>query len=188
MGSMPVTVRTVGHGAQAAGSFTGLVTAAGVGHVVDVRSYPGSRRHPHFGRPAMEDWLPAAGVAYSWDPRLGGRRRPVPGSRHTGLTHEAFRAYADHMATPGFRTALAELEELAAERPSAIMCSEGLWWRCHRRLVADALLVDGWAVVHIGPDGRRAAHELTEFARVRDGELVYPPPAPEPQPSRSPVK
>ncbi len=174
---MPVTVRTVGHGAQAAGSFAALVTGAGVAHVVDVRSYPASRRHPHFGRAAMEEWLPAAGVAYSWDPRLGGRRRPVPGSRHTGLTHGAFRAYADHMASADFATGVADLLDLAGGRPGggvAVMCAESLWWQCHRRLLADTLvLVHGVAVEHLMPDGRLAPHRPTDAARVEDGGLVY---------------
>jgi uncharacterized protein (DUF488 family) len=177
MGAMPVTIRTVGHGAQAAETFAGLITAAGVGHVLDVRSYPGSRRHPHFGRAAMEDWLPAAGVAYSWDPRLGGRRRPVPGSRHTGLGHEAFRAYADHMEGAEFAAGVADLLDLAAGRAGgevAVMCAESLWWRCHRRLLADTLvLVHGVAVEHIMPDGRLAPHRPTEAARVENGGLVY---------------
>lgn len=177
MGAMSVTVRTVGHGAQEAESFAGLVVAAGVDHVVDVRSFPGSRRHPHFGRAAMEEWLPAAGVAYSWDPRLGGRRRPVPGSRHTGLTHDAFRAYADHMESAGFAAGVAGLLDLAAGRPAgavAVMCAESLWWNCHRRLLADALVLGhGAAVEHLMPDGRLAPHRPTDAVRVEDGVLVY---------------
>jgi uncharacterized protein (DUF488 family) len=177
MGAMPVTIRTVGHGAQAAETFAGLITAAGVGHVLDVRSYPGSRRHPHFGRAAMEDWLPAAGVAYSWDPRLGGRRRPVPESRHTGLGHEAFRAYADHMEGAEFAAGVADLLDLASAPPDgrvAVMCAESLWWQCHRRLLADALvLVHGVAMEHVMPDGRLVPHHPTEAARVEGGGLVY---------------
>ena len=177
MGAMPVTIRTVGHGAQPAEAFITLMTGAGVGHVVDVRSYPGSRRHPHFGRPALEAWLPAAGVTYSWDPRLGGRRKPQPGSRHPGLTHEAFRAYADHMESAEFVSGVAALLDLAAGRPDggvAIMCAESLWWQCHRRLLADTLtLVHGLTVEHLMPDGRLAPHRPTEAARVEEGGLVY---------------
>ena len=146
--------------------------------MVDVRSYPGSRRHPHFGRAAMEDWLAAAGVAYSWEPRLGGRRKAVPGSRHTGLTHDAFRAYADHMASPDFAAGVvAVLDLAAASSPTggvAVMCAESLWWQCHRRLLADALvLLHGAAVEHLMPDGRLAPHRPTAAARVEDGSLVY---------------
>lgn len=177
MVGVTVTFRTVGHGAQAAESFVALVSAAGISQVVDVRSFPGSRRHPHFGRTAMEEWLPAAGVAYSWERRLGGRRRPVPGSRHVGLTHEAFRAYADHMGTPEFAEAVGELLELSASGPdgaTAVMCAESLWWNCHRRLLADALVLGHGAVVeHLMPDGRLAPHRPTDTARVEDGGVVY---------------
>jgi uncharacterized protein (DUF488 family) len=172
-----LTFRTVGHGAQAAESFAGLVAGAGVAHVVDVRSFPGSRRHPHFGRAALEEWLPAAGVGYSWDPRLGGRRRPVPGSRHVGLEHDAFRAYADHMESPEFAAGVADLLDLAAGRGTgevAVMCAESLWWRCHRRLLADCLvLLNGAAVEHLMPDGRLVPHRPTDAARVEDTRLVY---------------
>jgi uncharacterized protein (DUF488 family) len=174
---MPVTVRTVGHGAQAADAFAALVRGVGVAHVVDVRSYPGSRRHPHFGRAAMEEWLVAAGVAYSWEPRLGGRRPPVPGSRHTGLTHDAFRAYAGHMEGPDFAAGVAALLSAAAAAPDggvAVMCAESLWWQCHRRLLADTLvLVHGVGVEHVMPDGRLAPHRPTDAARVEDAVLVY---------------
>jgi uncharacterized protein (DUF488 family) len=174
---MPVTIRTVGHGARTAESFVALVTGAGVGHVVDVRSYPGSRRHPHFGRPALEEWLPAAGVTYSWEPRLGGRRKPRPDSRHTGLTHEGFRAYTDHMESAEFAAGLAEVLDLAPGQMDgevAVMCAESLWWQCHRRLLADALaLLHGVTVEHLMPDGRLAPHRPTEAARVEDGGLVY---------------
>ena len=174
---MAVLLRSVGHGARPAEAFTALVQGAGVGHVVDVRSYPGSRRHPHFGRAAMEDWLGASEVLYSWEPRLGGRRPPVPGSRHTGLTHDAFRAYADHMEGPDFAAGVAALLERAAAAPAggvAVMCAESLWWQCHRRLLADALvLLHGAAVEHLMPDGRLAPHRPTDAARVEDGVLVY---------------
>ncbi|MGH9034208.1 MAG: DUF488 family protein [Acidimicrobiia bacterium] len=174
---MPVTIRTLGHGAQTADAFVALVTGAAVGHVVDVRSYPGSRRHPHFGRPDLEEWLPAAGVTYSWERRLGGRRKPSPDSRHAGLTHEGFRAYADHMQSAEFAAGLAEVLDLTAGRADggvAAMCAESVWWQCHRRLLADALvLLHGVTVEHLMPDGRLAPHRPTEAARVEGGGLVY---------------
>jgi uncharacterized protein (DUF488 family) len=147
-----------------------------VAHLVDVRSYPGSRRHPHFGRDRMAQWLPGAGVAYSWEPRLGGRRRPVPGSPHVALAHEAFRAYADHMETPEFAAGLGELLALAGGGTGAvaIMCAESLWWRCHRRLLADALvLLGGVEVGHLMHDGKVQAHRPTEGVRVDGRRLVY---------------
>lgn len=142
--------------------------------MVDVRRFPGSRRQPHFARDALEHSLPERGIDYRHLIELGGRRRPGPSSPNGGWRVEAVRAYADHMATSEFRGALYELEGLGTERRSAIMCAEGLWWRCHRRLVADALVVRGWEVRHIAPDGRDTVHELTEFAEVREDALVYP--------------
>jgi uncharacterized protein (DUF488 family) len=150
------------------------LTAAGVETIADVRSYPGSRRNPQFGREAMEQWVAAAGLEYTWMPRLGGRRRPVPSSRHLALRHEAFRAYADHMETPEFRAGVDELLAVAERRPTAVMCSESLWWRCHRRLLADHLvLVRGVEVVHLGHDGRRTPHAVTDGARLEAATVVY---------------
>jgi uncharacterized protein (DUF488 family) len=150
-----------------------------VRRVVDIRRFPGSRRLPHFARDALAAALPDRGLDYHHLVDLGGRRRARPDSPNGGWRVLAFRGYADHMATPEFEAAMATLEGLAAEHPSAIMCAEGLWWRCHRRLVADALLVHGWMVRHIGPEGRTADHALTDFAEVRGGRLTYPPSTPE---------
>jgi uncharacterized protein (DUF488 family) len=169
-------VLTVGHGTLEADDFAALVRSAGVDHVVDVRRYPGSRRHPHVASEAMATWLPDAGVAYTWVPELGGRRKPDPASPHTGLRNEQFRAYADHMATAEFAGGVAQLLELADGAQVAIMCSESVWWRCHRRLVADHLvLVDGVAVEHLFHDGRRQPHPPTPGVAVEDGELSYRP-------------
>jgi uncharacterized protein (DUF488 family) len=168
------SVYTIGHGTLPQAAFVDVVRGAGLAQVVDVRSYPGSRRNPQYGRDQLETWLPAAGVDYGWEPRLGGRRRPDPASPHTALHHPAFRAYADHMSTADFRSALGELEELARRREVAVMCSEGVWWRCHRRLIADALvLLDGVQVTHLFHDGRVALHQPAPEARVVDGGLVY---------------
>lgn len=165
---------TVGHGTLAAGDLAALLREAGVACLVDVRSYPGSRRNPHFGRDAMERWVPEAGIGYRWERDLGGRRRPVPGSRHVALRVEAFRAYADHMETGAFREGIERLLAQADEAPSAVMCSESLWWRCHRRLLADHLvLVRGVGVQHLMHDGRLAAHQVTDGARRAEGHVVY---------------
>lgn len=165
---------TVGHSNHELDRLVALLAAHGVTRVVDVRRFPGSRRLPHFARDELARSLPERGLDYRHLVDLGGRRRPRPDSPNAGWRVESFRGYADHMATPEFHAALSELEELAAARPSAIMCSEGLWWRCHRRLVSDALVVRGWEVRHIAPDARVSEHELTEFAEVHRGELVYP--------------
>jgi uncharacterized protein (DUF488 family) len=172
---MPAVVRTVGHGALEPGAFGALVQAAGVEVVVDVRRYPGSRRHPHFGSQAMAGWLPEDfGVLYRWCPALGGRRRPVEGSPNLGLRNDQFRAYADHMATAEFAEGLDALIGLAAATPSAVMCAETLWWRCHRRLLADAVvLLRAMTVMHLFHDGRLVAHHPTPEARVAEGRLIY---------------
>jgi uncharacterized protein (DUF488 family) len=154
--------------------FSELLTGAGVAQIIDVRSYPGSRRNPQYGQAEMERWLPAAGIGYSWDRRLGGRRRPRPDSPNTALRHEAFRGYADHMDSPDFRAALDELAGRGAGTPTAVLCSESVWWRCHRRLLADALvLLRGVPVVHLFHDGRLASHLPSPVARVRGDHLVY---------------
>jgi uncharacterized protein (DUF488 family) len=167
-------VLTVGHGTLAADRFAELVTGAGIEGVVDIRSYPGSRRHPHFGREAMAAWLPAAGVAYDWERRLGGRRRAVNGSPHVALQHDGFRAYADHMETADFAAGLDRVVELAEQRSVAIMCAEGVWWKCHRRYTADAIvLLRQVPVGHLFHDGRVAEHRPSPEARVDGARLVY---------------
>ena len=165
---------TVGHGTLPAESFASLLVGADIRRVVDVRSFPGSRRHPHFGREAMERWLADAGVSYSWIRELGGRRRPVVPSKHTALRHDAFRAYADHMGTAAFLAGIDELLAATRSDASAVMCSESLWWRCHRRLLADHVEgVRGIEVVHLMHDGRLSPHIVTDGARVADDGLVY---------------
>jgi uncharacterized protein (DUF488 family) len=170
----PPALYTVGHGTLAETAFTDLLSGAAITHVVDVRSYPGSRRNPQYGRAELEQWLPAAGVGYTWDRRLGGRRHPAATSPHAALRHEAFRGYADHMDTPEFRAALDDLIGLAAASPTTVMCSETVWWRCHRRLLADALvLLRQVPVIHLFHDGRVATHQPSPEARVAGDHLVY---------------
>jgi uncharacterized protein (DUF488 family) len=159
-------VHTVGHGTLTEEAFLASVLDAGVDTVADVRRYPGSRRHPQFGRDAMASWLPAGGVAYEWFPDLGGRRDVVEGSPNSGLRNVQFRAYADHMATASFAAAVDGL--LALPGTTAVMCAETLWWRCHRRLLADYLvLVRGVEVWHVLPgSGAPKPHAVTEGAAV----------------------
>jgi uncharacterized protein (DUF488 family) len=170
-------IYTVGHSTRSPEELLALLREPGIDLVVDVRAYPSSRRHPQFNRDALASWLGAGGVAYRHMPGLGGRRSPVPGSsENAGWREIGFRGYADHMRSAEFEDALAELEAAARESPSAIMCAEAVWWRCHRRLIADALLTRGWRVEHLGIDGGPVVHELTEFALVApDGSLSYPP-------------
>lgn len=165
-----MTVHTVGHGTLPQDDFTALVRGAGLDEVVDVRSFPGSRRNPQFGQDAMARWLPDAGVTYTWMRALGGRRRPVGDSEHRALRNRSFQAYADHMETPAFLGGVEAL--LAAGSGRAVMCSESVWWRCHRRLLADHLvLVRGVTVLHLMHDGRLSEHRPTDGVR-RDGDRV----------------
>jgi uncharacterized protein (DUF488 family) len=171
-----MTVFTVGHGTRSVEELAAILRAAGVGRLVDVRRFPGSRRHPHLAREALVASLPPLGIEYAWrGDVLGGRRRAIAASRHPAWRVEAFRAYADYMDTPAFRAALGELEADAQRSPPmAVMCAETLWWRCHRRLIADALTVDGHEVIHLLSEKARAPHELSKHLRVDDeGRPVY---------------
>jgi uncharacterized protein (DUF488 family) len=172
--SAMTTVRTVGHGTLASEVFTSLLDGAHIECVADVRSFPGSRHNPQFGRQEMERWMPAASIGYVWMPNLGGRRRPAEGSKHVALRHISFRAYADYMETPDFLTGVEALVMLADERSTAVMCSESVWWRCHRRLLADYLvLVRRVNVDHLMHDGRLTPHIITDGARLDGGVLIY---------------
>jgi uncharacterized protein (DUF488 family) len=166
---------TVGHGTATQDELVALLAGAGIRHVVDVRTAPGSRRHPQFRREAMAGWLPEAGIGYRWERALGGWRKPDPASavNHV-LRHPGFRGYADYMRTPPFWAALDGLLAAAAEDPTAVLCSESLWWRCHRRLLADAaVLLRGAAVQHLGHDGRVEPHRPTDGVRRDGGLLAY---------------
>ena len=169
-----MTALTVGHGTLAAAGFAALLDEAQVRRLVDVRSFPGSRHNPQFAREEMERWLPAAGIDYVWLRALGGRRRPVDGSRHVALRNEAFRAYADHMDTTDFLAGVDELLAPAGATSTAVMCSETVWWRCHRRLLADHLtMVRDVEVLHLMHDGRRTPHPPTDGVRRVGDALVY---------------
>jgi uncharacterized protein (DUF488 family) len=171
-----MTIYTVGHSTRSARELLALLRGADVRLVADVRAFPSSRRHPQFNGGAMAKWLPEAGVSYTHMPALGGRRKPAPDSPNTGWRETAFQGYADYMAVEEFRGALAELQKAARELPTAIMCAEAVWWRCHRRLIADALTARGWRVEHLGIGHSRTPHELPEFAVVEpDGTITYPP-------------
>jgi uncharacterized protein (DUF488 family) len=168
------TLRTIGHGTLAAPVFASLLDDASIGRVVDIRSFPGSRHNPQFRREEMEQWVPLEGIGYAWIRELGGRRRPVADSKHVALRNESFRAYADYMETQEFLSGVEELLAFVTSELTAVMCSESVWWRCHRRLVADHLvLVRGIEVVHLMHDGRLTPHAPTDGVRVADNMLVY---------------
>jgi len=171
-----MTIYTIGHSTRSADELLALLHEAGVTLVADVRAFPSSRRHPQFNRGALTASLPAAGISYQHMSGLGGRRAPARDSLNAGWREAAFQGYADHMASEEFQRALVDLETAARQRRTAIMCAEAVWWRCHRRLIADALVARGWRVEHLGTGGGRSVHELTEFAVVGpDGTLSYPP-------------
>jgi uncharacterized protein (DUF488 family) len=171
-----LTAYTIGHSTHPLERLIELLSEHGVRCLADVRTVPRSRRVPHFDRAMLSVELPAAGLEYAHLPELGGWRSPRTGEeRNAAWRHRSFRGYADHMGSEEFAAGLARLVEFASARSTAFMCAEAPWWRCHRRLVADALTARGWEINHIGPDGRVARHELSEFAVVdEDGRLSYP--------------
>ncbi len=173
-----MTLFTVGHGTAEADAFAQRVNRAGVRRVVDVRRFPGSRRMPWFAADALAKWLPEHGVAYVPAPELGGRRVPRRDSSNVALREAGFRGYADYMQTPEFRAAFGALLGDAASEPTAVMCAETLWWRCHRRLIADAAVaLHAVDVLHVVGDTLQA-HRLTAGVRVLDPEtLTYDAPA-----------
>lgn len=170
---MSNTVWTVGHSTRPLEEFLSLTASHGIRTLADVRRFPMSRRHPQFNETDLRAALEAAGVSYLWLPSLGGRRKPAPDSPNTGWRNEAFRGYADHMQSDEFADGFAKLLDAATTAPTAIMCAEAVWWRCHRALISDALKVREWAVLHIADEKRAAEHKLTPPARIVDGRLTY---------------
>jgi uncharacterized protein (DUF488 family) len=168
-----VEIWSVGHGARLLGDFLAVLADARVAALADVRLAPGSRRHPHFGAGALEAALGDVGIAYVHLPTLGGRREPRADSPHRALRVAAFRGYADHMSSDEFARGYERLVSVARESRTAFMCAETLWWRCHRRLLADRLTVEGWTVTHLIAPGKGGPHVLWDAARTLDGHLVY---------------
>jgi uncharacterized protein (DUF488 family) len=168
-----ITVWTVGHSTRSGEEFTQILLAHGVQVLVDVRSFPGSRRYPQFNRAALAESLQQAGIEYRHEPRLGGRRTPRKDSHNTTWKNASFRAYADHMESDEFRKGAKDLLELAANARTAVICAESLWWRCHRSLIADYLKAEGHTVIHILDQNKSEEHPFTSAARIVDGKLSY---------------
>ena len=168
------TVYTVGHSTRTTRELIELLRAHRVEQVVDVRTIPRSRHNPQFDRPALSRSLHAVRLGYRHLKALGGLRHARADSTNLGWRNASFRGFADHMQTDEFAGALARLEKIAARRPTAIMCAEAVPWRCHRSLIADALTVVGWRVLHIQSRGTPRSHRRTPFLRVRGGTLLYP--------------
>jgi len=177
MGAGPLTLWTVGHSTLAIEEFIALLTAHGIMNLADVRMHPGSRRFPQFNAEPLARSLHDAGIAYAPFHDLGGRRPALPDSPNIAWKNASFRGYADFMQTPAFAGALDRLIAAAREKPTAIMCAESLWWRCHRSLIADALKVRGIQVLHIMGNGPAKEHPYTAPATIIDGKLSYAGPA-----------
>ena len=171
--AVPECVWTIGHSSRTLEEFLALLHAHRVQLIADVRRYPGSRRYPHFNADALKASLEAESIGYLALPQLGGRRKPRADSPHTIWRHESFRGYADYMDTESFEAALATLMAAASERRCAIMCSEAMWWQCHRAMIADALKARGVTVLHIRTLDEASEHPYTCAASIVDGKLCY---------------
>ncbi len=167
------SVWTIGHSIRAADEFNQILLSHEIAALVDVRSFPGSRRYPHFNKPELSHALEGAGILYSHVPQLGGRRRPTLHSKNTAWKNASFRAYADHMESDEFKQGIEDLLGLAHTKRTALMCAEALWWRCHRSLIADYLKASGVAVIHILDGKHTEKHPYTSAARIVDGRLSY---------------
>jgi len=175
------TLFTVGHSTHSIQDFIGLLKAHGVEYLADVRSIPKSRHVPQFNVDVLGPSLHAAGIEYTHLKSLGGRRHSRKGSINTGWRNTSFRGYADYMATPAFGGGLDELAAIARKETTATMCAEAVPWRCHRSLIADAMMLRGWEVLEIMSAQAAKPHKLTPFLKVVDGMATYPPEGPEQQ-------
>jgi uncharacterized protein (DUF488 family) len=172
---MPPAVLTIGHSDHPLERFLALLAQHEIEALVDIRRFPGSRKHPHFNRDNLAVALPKAGMEYHWLESLGGRRhKQRDESPNRGLENEGFRNYADYMLTDEFRDGVKKLLEVARRKRTALLCAEGLFWRCHRRLVSDFLVTNGVPVQHVMPAGELRAHKLTTGAVIESGRLTYP--------------
>jgi uncharacterized protein (DUF488 family) len=171
----PATIHTIGHSTRTLDELVQALRAWDVEAVADVRRFPASRRLPWFNDKSLAQSLPERGLQYWPFPALGGRRRPRADSPNSGWRNESFRGYADYMETEAFAEALESLMTQARDTSAALMCAEAVPWRCHRSLIADALLVRGWHVIDIFDAAKASPHKLTPFAHVRGLEITYPP-------------
>jgi uncharacterized protein (DUF488 family) len=167
------TIWTIGHSTRSLDEFLALLHSFHISMLVDIRNYPGSKRYPHFNKEALEVSLPANHIQYLHLKELGGRRKPVEGSINTAWRNTAFRGYADYMQSQDFKKAIEILEALAQKQATAYMCSEAVWWSCHRSLVSDYLKWKGWTVLHIMDVDKATEHPYTKPARIIDGRLRY---------------
>jgi uncharacterized protein (DUF488 family) len=167
------TVWTIGHSTRGGVEFIHILKAHQIGTLVDVRSFPGSRRYPQFNSSELLEALTGERITYHHLPTLGGRRQPSPNSKNTAWRNPSFRAYADHMETVEFKQGIEKLLELARKSRTAVMCAEALWWRCHRSLIADYLKTLGVTVIHVRDAKQSEEHPYTGAARIIQGRLSY---------------
>jgi uncharacterized protein (DUF488 family) len=168
-----LSIWTVGHSTRSEEEFKEILRAHQIESLVDVRSFPGSRRYPHFNKLELSQSLESIGLAYLHLPALGGRRRALPNSKNTAWQNSSFRAYADHMESEEFEKGIETLLELAQTKRTTVMCAESLWWRCHRSLIADFLKANGVEVIHILNAVKVERHPYTSAARIIEGRLSY---------------
>ena len=164
---------TVGHSTRSEEEFMRILKAHEIEVLVDVRTFPSSRRYPQFNQASLASALALQKIRYQHEPRLGGRRTPRPDSHNTAWNNAQFRGYADHMETEDFKQGVEELLELSANARVAVMCAEAVWWRCHRSLIADYLKAEGHEVIHIVDEKKTQEHPFTSAARLVDGKLSY---------------
>ena len=167
------TIWTIGHSTRPIDEFLDLLGEYRIEAIVDVRSFPGSRKYPQYGKEALALTLAEHAIGYHWLAALGGRRRALPDSPNIAWRNASFRGYADYMGSPEFAQGLIQLLELASEVRTAIMCAEAVWWRCHRSMIADALRVRGIKVMHILDAKHEVLHPMTSPARILRGRLTY---------------
>jgi Uncharacterized conserved protein len=167
------TIWTIGHSDRPMEEFLAMLHSFGIEEVADVRSYPGSRHAPQYNKENLEKVLPAEHIIYHPIAQLGGRRKVQPDSLNTRWRHPAFRGYADYMETPGFAEGIKLLKADTSVRRVAMMCSEAVWWRCHRSMISDYLKSEGWRVMHIMGLGKEKEHPYTAAAAIVDGKLIY---------------
>lgn len=164
---------TIGHSTRTLDEFIAMLESFQIECVADIRSFPGSRRYPHFNKEALQISLPKNNLKYIHLKELGGRRKARPDSVNTGWRNAAFRGYADYMETGTFKKSIIELESIAYKQRTAYMCSEAVWWRCHRSLVSDYLKVNSWTVIYIMGIGKDEVHPYTSPARIDNHNLLY---------------
>ena len=167
------TIWTIGHSTRSLEEFVAMLHSFNIKLIADIRSYPGSRKFPQFNKEALEISLPQNNIQYLHIKELGGRRKVNPGSKNTAWRHVAFRSYADYMETASFKNGIKELQQIALKQRTAYMCSEAVWWRCHRSMVSDYLKLHDWNVIHIMGIGKATEHNYTAPARIVNNELNY---------------